>query len=169
MAINGKVKGASGEREAISVLQPIVTTIYTGYGLEPPVLERNLEQTRGGGYDINGLPWLALEIKRVEVLALDKWWRQTTKQAAPDQVPCLMYRQNRKPWRYQIPMYDRDGRSYRCQLEHPEFVQWLAHQLADSMIHITAAKNGTSSDARPLYGTGMLAAIVGPTLAQKGP
>jgi hypothetical protein len=71
-------------------------------GLPPVELTRNLTQTREGGYDVVGLDWLALEVKRHENLQVSQWWKQTLRQARPDQVPMLMYRQNRTPWRFRV-------------------------------------------------------------------
>lgn len=93
-------KGKSGEREAIKLIQPLVDEIYNEHGLEPPRLQRNTLQSDNGGYDIVGLPWLALEVKRQETLAIPQWWRQTIKQSKPWQLPVLMFRQNNKKWRF---------------------------------------------------------------------
>lgn len=94
--MNGKgrrVKGQVGEREFISLLQERLEVD----------LSRNLEQTREGGYDIVGLPQLAIEIKRQETLSIPAWWAQTLKQAKKGQVPILAYRQSRKPWTVIVP------------------------------------------------------------------
>lgn len=100
MPVNGRNKGKAGEREAIGVLQPIVDRVYSSLGFESPVLERNLSQTRGGGYDLQGLPWLAVEVKRQESIQVNQWWNQTLRQAQEGQVPLLMWRVNRKPWNF---------------------------------------------------------------------
>lgn len=94
-----KRKGANAEREVCSILQPIVTKVYASKGLEPPVMERNLMQSRNGGFDIVGIGWLALEIKRHETLQINQWWDQTKRQAKQGQLPVLLYRQNRVKWR----------------------------------------------------------------------
>lgn len=96
-------KGQRGEREAIKVLQPVVNALYQQLGRSPPLLERNLLQTRRGGYDIVGVDWMALEVKRCETLHLESWWQQCLKSAAVGQEPILMYRKNRGKWR--IKMY----------------------------------------------------------------
>lgn len=70
------------------------------------IVERNLEQTRGGGYDLTGLPDYAIEVKRREKLALGPWWQQTLKQAREaKKVPVLAYRQSRQPWSVIVPAY----------------------------------------------------------------
>jgi len=84
------------------VLAKWMAPVYETAGLEPPELERNLMQSRLGGYDIVGLDWLALEVKRQEQAAVGTWWRQTVRQASEGQVPFLMWRQNRRPWRFRV-------------------------------------------------------------------
>jgi Holliday junction resolvase len=89
-------KGAAAEREVALLLHQALQDV-----IEKPT--RNLEQTRGGGHDLNGLPGVALEVKRVEKLALAKWWRQTVEQASRvNAVPVLAYRQNRQPWTFAV-------------------------------------------------------------------
>jgi len=95
-------KGSNGEREVIKLLQPVVNRAYAKAGLEPPALERNLTQSRGGGYDIVGLEWLALEIKRQENLNISNWWVQCRVQCKKNQVPVLMFRQNRTKWKVKM-------------------------------------------------------------------
>ena len=96
--VNARNKGASGERELAMLLM--------GWGLEIGVkldLERNLEQWRSGGHDLIGVPGLAIEVKRVEVLAVASWWQQAVRQAERVKaVPMLAYRGNRKPWRFMV-------------------------------------------------------------------
>jgi hypothetical protein len=100
MAKMSRDKGARGEREVIDLLQPIVDTVYKASGQEPPQLKRTSStQADGGGCDVCGLPWLALEVKRCETLSLDAWWRQCLQQAKPGQMPVLVYRQNSRQWR----------------------------------------------------------------------
>ena len=96
-------KGNQGEREVIKALQPTVDKVFTERGLEPPILFRNKNQNHLGGYDIDGLDWLALEVKRQETFQINQWWAQTLKQASPQQVPVLFYRRNRMKWR--VMMY----------------------------------------------------------------
>lgn len=99
----GRAKGASAEREVIKLLEPIVKELSEG------ALFRNLEQVRSGGHDIVGIDWLAIEVKRCEVLAIETWWKQCVEQAERKSreneregkgkaLPVLIYRQNRKPW-----------------------------------------------------------------------
>lgn len=74
-------KGQRGEREVIKVLQPTVSRVYIEAGLPVPELARNLSQTREGGFDIQGLEWMALEVKYQETPNLKAWWDQTCRQA----------------------------------------------------------------------------------------
>lgn len=97
MAVNGRNKGASAERELALLLM--------GWGLEIGArldIKRNLEQVRGGGYDLDGVPGLAIECKRVEALDLKNWWAQACRQATGGRIPFLGYRTNRQPWRFMV-------------------------------------------------------------------
>ena len=74
-------KGKRGEREVCDELQPVVDSVAKELGMAAPRIRRNLAQSGDGGEDIVGLPWYAIEVKRCETLALDKWWRQCVTQA----------------------------------------------------------------------------------------
>ena len=100
--VNIRAKGQNGEREAIRLLVDWATPVTDSLGLPPVDLTRNLEQTRGGGYDLTGIDWLAVEVKRHENLQVSQWWKQAVKQAQDHQTPFLMYRQNRTPWRFRL-------------------------------------------------------------------
>ena len=108
MSRMAKNKGANAERE-------VAKLIFEGTGVE---VVRNLEQTRGGGYDLVGIDFLAIEVKRQETLCLPAWWRQTLKQAGNDKIPVLVYRQNRKPWTWVVGM---DKQTYNT----ANFILWL--------------------------------------------
>lgn len=95
-------KGQRGEREARAVIEGWLAPVYESAGLGKPTLERNLMQSREGGYDLVGIDWLALEVKRHENLQLGSWWRQTLRQAKEGQVPFLMYRANRQAWKFRV-------------------------------------------------------------------
>jgi hypothetical protein len=100
---NGIKKGKAAERELLNILQGGLDEVYLRRGYAPPELKRTgYQQSDGGGYDITGLDWLALEVKRCEQLQLDAWWTQAKGQAKHGQVPVLVYRQNRKPWRVRM-------------------------------------------------------------------
>lgn len=91
-------KGKRGEREIVDMLQPIVDEVYAAFELDPPKLKRNTLQSDGGGSDIAGLPWLAIEVKYQEQMNITTWWKQTLEQAGSDRAPVLVYRRNNVRW-----------------------------------------------------------------------
>lgn len=96
--VNPRSKGSSGEREAIVLLTAWAKDV--GYDLD---LERNLEQVRKGGSDVNGVPGLEIEVKRVEGSAVPQWWAQVCKAAgATGNRPFLMHRKNRHKWSFRV-------------------------------------------------------------------
>ena len=119
-------KGHDGEREIVKLLQPIVELV-----LGEKKLQRNLQQTRQGGHDICGLEHLAIEVKRCETLEIEKWWKQTLRQAAMlggDAIPVLLFRQNRGKWR--VMMYGRIGlMTCRVEIDMLTFGLWLGEDL----------------------------------------
>jgi hypothetical protein len=103
MGAMARSKGARGEREIIDVLQPIVDVAYQAAGKQPPQLKRTSSmQSDGGGCDVHGLDWLAMEVKRCETLHVEMWWQQCVSQARPGQLPVLVYRQNKRQWRVRL-------------------------------------------------------------------
>lgn len=90
-------KGQRGEREVCHLLQPILDRLGTGWKLE-----RNLVQTQQGGYDLVGVPGLAIEVKFCENITLNPWWEQCTRQAGEKLLPILIYRKSRMPWRVRM-------------------------------------------------------------------
>lgn len=118
-------KGHDGEREIVKLLQPIVEMV-----LGEKRLVRNLQQSRQGGHDICGLEFLAIEVKRCETLEIEKWWKQTLKQAemAGGSIPVLVYRQNRGKWN--VMMFGRIGEMQcRVQIDMTMFGLWLGEEL----------------------------------------
>lgn len=93
-----RMKGQRGELEVVKLLQPTVTSCYMMKGLEVPQLARNLSQTRDGGFDIAGLEWMALEVKRQETLNVKAWWEQTCRQAGTDEFGMPLKGQENKSW-----------------------------------------------------------------------
>lgn len=102
MTINSRSKGKRGEREILNIIQAAINEAYEASGYQPPQLQRNTLQSDRGGYDIVGLPWLALEVKRVETPPADAWWEQARSQAKPGQVPVLVYRRSNTRWRARL-------------------------------------------------------------------
>lgn len=105
MSINIRAKGQRAERKVIELLQPVVNEVYTGLGITPLNLERNLMQSHKGGYDVVGIDWLAIEVKHQETLALDNWWAQTLRQAKEGQTPVLFYKTNGRKFTVRIIGY----------------------------------------------------------------
>ena len=134
MSLMSRNKGKAGEREVVKLLQPVVNEVYSAMDLEIPILQRNLMQSDRGGFDIAGLEWMALEVKRRETMALNAWWVQTLKQARYDQVPVLLYRGNHEPWRAcllgMLPMgYREDWLQARVTVDLPDFLTWFRRRL----------------------------------------
>lgn len=91
--INSRAKGKSAEREVIGILQELIPKLK---------LERNLDQTRDGGYDIKGLEGWAPEVKRYAQITwgdVENFWKQTVTQARDTgRKPVLFMREDRSPW-----------------------------------------------------------------------
>lgn len=105
-AINIRAKGANGEREVADMLNAIVTEVMVAMAYPPEQVEaakrtvqRNQNQSAVGGCDLSNVFGMAVEVKRQENLAVPAWWRQTVAAAERNnELPVLMYRQNRKAW-----------------------------------------------------------------------
>lgn len=100
MPINSRNKGKAGEREIIDLWQPLLDRITHEAEHEPILLQRNTLQSDRGGADITGLPWIAVEIKRCQQIALPAWWRQACGQAKNGQLIVLAFRINHCPWMF---------------------------------------------------------------------
>jgi hypothetical protein len=103
MAINSRTKGASAEREVSRLL-------FDELGIRTA---RNLEQCRGGGYDLlpdkdSLLYPYAIEIKRyskVTSAMLKVFWDQAVDQAdRAGKYPVLLYREDRAAWLGVVPL-----------------------------------------------------------------
>ncbi len=55
--------------------------------------------------DVVGLPGMHVEVKRCEKLKLPEWTRQAESQCGDD-VPLVVYRSSREPWRVSLPFED---------------------------------------------------------------
>lgn len=106
MTIDVRAKGANGEREVADMLNAIVVEVMTAmaYPAEEVAkaartIQRNQNQSAVGGCDLSNVFGLAVEVKRQENLAVPQWWRQCVAAAERNnELPVLMYRQNRKAW-----------------------------------------------------------------------
>lgn len=135
--LSSKRKGAAAEREAARTLWAILEPVYSGLGREVPDIQRNLMQTREGGYDLVGLDWIALEVKRQERANVEAWWRQAVQQTGPGQIPVLMWRQNHQPWRYRVQVHVATGRSWmwtHVDMEGDVFYGWLQKSVRERLI-----------------------------------
>lgn len=144
-------KGHDGEREIVRLLQPVVELV-----LGEKRLGRNLQQTRQGGHDICGLEHLAIEVKRCETLEIEKWWRQTLRQAemVGGAIPVLIFRQNRGKWR--VMMFGRVGHLIcRVEIDMTTFGLWLGEDLANRVRRgEIQARSGFYEGDRGLAGEG---------------
>ena len=97
--INSRAKGQRGERAICKIL------VARGYTRA----KRGI-QTRGGGAEVpdvvNGIPGYHLEVKWQETLHMDKWSAQAENDAPEDQVPAVVYRRSRQPWRISLKFDD---------------------------------------------------------------
>lgn len=101
MSINSRSKGQRGEREVRDILQKLMDEVAKEKKmLWAPEIKRNLMQSMEGGFDLVGIPGLAVEVKFCETLQIGKWWQQTVRQADKENArPVLFFRQKNRPWR----------------------------------------------------------------------
>lgn len=94
--VNSRRKGKVGELEASHLFQEY------GYGA------RRGQQFSGlqGDADVVGVPYLHLEIKRVQTLNLDKAMEQSVRDAREEEIPIVMHRKDRQPWRVTLGFED---------------------------------------------------------------
>jgi hypothetical protein len=107
VTINVVNKGKAGEREVAAMLNGIVVEVMTAMAFPSDQIEaatktvqRNQNQTAVGGCDLTNVFGMSVEVKRQEQLSIGTWWRQCTSAAERNnELPVLIFRQNRKPWR----------------------------------------------------------------------
>lgn len=135
--LTSRNKGKRGEREVIGILQPVVTSLYEEFGLEVPTLKRDTRQSDGGGYDITGVDWLAIEVKYQEgTPKLGKWWQQTLDQCGQRQTPVLFYRRNRCDWAVHMFAALHVGahmQTVAVSITVPEFMRWFRARLTEEL------------------------------------
>ena len=95
MSKSQRDKGAAAEREVAAILANVL-------GVQ---VKRKLGQARDGGDDIQ-VGRYRIEVKRRETLAMDQWSRQVEAAAAPGEVPVVIYRRSREPWRVSLRLDD---------------------------------------------------------------
>jgi len=59
-----------------------------------------------GDADVVGVPYLHLEIKRVQALNLDKAMEQSIRDARDGEIPIVMHRKDKQPWRVTLGFED---------------------------------------------------------------
>ena len=88
-------KGAAGEREVVSLLRQV------GW----PKAERRYDQAANGGSDIaHGPEGTCIEVKRARrAVAVPAAMRQAEAAAGPHDIPIVLHRVDREPWRATLP------------------------------------------------------------------
>lgn len=111
MPINSQAKGKRAERMVAASLNPILHNVCIRAGIPIQKLTRNLVQARAGGCDLDGLDWIAIEIKHHQTYTgkLNGWWAQTLQQAGPftdergvvkyEREPVLIFKANGSKWK----------------------------------------------------------------------
>lgn len=56
--------------------------------------------------DVLGVEGCHLEIKRQERVSIDAWCAQAELAANPTDIPCVVWRRSRQPWRVALPLED---------------------------------------------------------------
>lgn len=139
MGIDVRQKGASGEREICDTMNFIIHTVMKD--MEYPAdqclkalssVQRNQNQTAVGGNDLTNTFGLSIEVKRQEALSINTWWKQCEAAAQRNnEVPVLLYRQNRGKWHCVtyawIPLPDGCSVQARVEFDFDAFKQWFTH------------------------------------------
>lgn len=86
--VNSRAKGARAERE-------IAKKLREEYGF---AVRRGQQFCGIEGEDIVGLPRVHVEVKNVQRLNVREALKQSRRDAKEDQIPVLMYKQDRQPW-----------------------------------------------------------------------
>jgi Holliday junction resolvase len=95
MGRSEREKGARAEREVASLLTK------AGFdGRRTAALQANA----GRGADVSGLPGVHLEVKFQEKLGLWAAIRQAEDGAEDGEVPAVVFRKSREPWRVVVPL-----------------------------------------------------------------
>lgn len=138
--INIRQKGAEGEREIYRALNPIIQRVLVKLGYPDEVVQasanavqRNQNQSAVGGNDLSNTFGLSIEVKRQEALSVNSWWGQCVAAAQRNnELPVLLYRQNRKPWRCVtlgwVPLGGVSPnlmKSVRVEISWEEFLAWF--------------------------------------------
>jgi hypothetical protein len=137
-ARSARRKGQTGEREILKELVAVMTRVEMEFvAARVPFVahsedvKRNTLQSDRGGFDIHGVPLLAVEVKRVEALALGSWVKQAQSQAKRGELPVLFYRQSKAKWKVQTyaAMTDQHGSWVSrvwCEMSLDQFLEFYA-------------------------------------------
>lgn len=128
MSINIRAKGQNGEREIADMLNFIIHSEMKKMGFPEDqclkamtTVQRNQNQSAVGGNDLTNCMGLSIEVKRQEALSVNTWWKQCVAAAVRNnEMPVLMYRQNRKPWHVRTNAWVGLPDGSHCQL-HVDF------------------------------------------------
>lgn len=137
-------KGKRAERAVASILNPILERVCSEEGVDPIKLQRNLKQTQQGGHDLEGLDWLAIEVKHHKTVALPAWWRQTCGQAGCDtmgiplrnftqRAPVLIWKQHGGKWNVRMIGYlevcPHEGVRCPVDISMDQFLVWFEERV----------------------------------------
>lgn len=122
-------KGARGEREVKDLYNALFERI--GYNV---AMQRNSSgQADGGGYDLVGLQYLAIEVKWQETNYSKAWWSQCIAQCKEGQIPVLWYRRSRMPWRIRqwgLALPAQNGSTtVQIELSVEDHLRWLEEKI----------------------------------------
>ena len=94
--MNSRAKGAAGERELAKELR------FYGYQT------RRGQQYSGanGDADVEGIPHLHIECKRVQRLNLEDAYAQSKRDARDGEIPVVMHRKNHNKWMVTLSLED---------------------------------------------------------------
>lgn len=93
MSKSQRDKGANAEREVAAIFREHGFTARRGqvFNHEPDVLTE--------------LP-IHVEVKRQETLRINDWWKQSESATGEDEIPTVIFRQNRQSWKIMLSLAD---------------------------------------------------------------
>ena len=99
MSINRRQKGARGEREVAQILRE-------KYGFKNARRGQQYSGINGDADVVNALPFIHIEVKRVEQLNIDNALDQAKGDAKVGKVPVVIHRKNGKKWKATLDFND---------------------------------------------------------------
>jgi hypothetical protein len=140
-SINIRTKGSSAERQIAIDLNLIIKEVMCELGYQDEhlnnhtyLVQRNQNQTAVGGKDLINTYGFAIEVKRQEALSINAWWNQCVASAEKHgEIPVLLYKQNRQPWKCITTVYmELDGdnmASLRGEIGYLDFLTVFKHNV----------------------------------------